>query len=362
MQIWFREPSALDESPYRRGEDPAAYLARSTKHRARETRRFLNENISMLPEDAQKGTYDALCTRYVSAFFELIVGRTLQILGATIEVEKPLASGRRPDFHAHFPNATIIVEAVSPNFDAPFGDEFKLRNPLTEIIERLVPDDWCVGISQLPNIGPNDSKREFRAKIEAIMSTLPTAARGRVLTIHDELPSGQIRFTLKPRNAGWPPIMRETSSAHFSNFDQILEQKFREKRTQVKGATFPALLAVEIQSGDADEDIDSALYGRTTESRDSSGTVISLFREGGLFGGNSTSAPTFAGLLAYRVGYTSVDGPVLYYHPRFNDRLPEALSKLACRKCVDGLNIDSQPASETWANELSNSLRFPVDE
>ena len=106
------------------------------------------------------------------------------------------------------------------------------------------------------------------------------------------------------------------------------------------------------------EDFDHAIYGRTTESINDSGEVVSRSREGGLFTVNREDDPTFAGLLAYRVGYTSVSGPVLYSHPRFKDNLPEALDKLEQRQCEDGCNIESQPASETWAKELSNSLRL----
>ncbi|MBL7645749.1 MAG: hypothetical protein JNK74_06095 [Candidatus Hydrogenedentes bacterium] len=361
MQIWFPEPNALDDSALRRGEDPVQYLARSTRHRARETRRFLNENISMLPAEAQKGTYDALCSRYFSAFFELIVGRTLQTVGATIEVEKQLSSGRRPDFHAHFPDGTIIVEAVSPNFDAPFGEEFKLRNPLTDIVESFVPDGWSVMIAQLPNVGPNDSKREFRARVKRIMATLPPPEPGVDLYLQDKLPTGLIRFRLIPRPRNSPPVLAEGSAAYLSNFEAILEQKFREKRNQIKqkiGESLPALLAVQYIWDDALDDFDSALYGRTTESFDSSGRIISHFRNGGLFAGNSEVEPTFAGILAYRVGYTSVYGPVLYCHPRFNGQFPEALNRLERRQCVDGTDIVSDSADEEWATDLSRSLKF----
>ena len=364
MQNWFPEPNTSDDSPSPRGEQPVDYLARSTCHRARELRRFLNENISMLPEDAQKSTYDALFTRYGSAFFELILGRTLQTLGATLEVEKALESGRRPDFHAHFAESTIIIEAVSPNFDAPFGEEFRIRNPLTNIVESLVPDGWSVMISHLPNIGPNDSKREFKTKVAKIMAALPASAPGAELTVQEELPTGQIRFRFISSRAGCAPIMEEVSAAHFSNFDQILEQKLRKKRDQVKqqvGESLPALLAVEYAWDDTLEDFDSALYGRTTESFDSSLQTVSRFRQGGLFAGNTEDEPTFAGILAYRVGCTSVHGPVLYRHPRFSGRLPKALNKLECRNCVDGFNIYCQAASETWAKELANSLHFVPD-
>src|SRR2546421_6084689 len=136
-KIWFSEPLTVDESWGQRGEQPLAWLARSTLPRARAIRRFLNENISQIPVDAQSKIVDALHHRFKSAFFELIVARTLQILGATIIVEAKQADNKQPDFLSQFPDGILVVEAASPNFNAEASEEVKNRNPLTDIIESL---------------------------------------------------------------------------------------------------------------------------------------------------------------------------------------------------------------------------------
>src|SRR5215207_3604421 len=82
--LWFPEPSRSDDSAANRGEPTTDWLQRSTHPRAKAARRFLNENLSALPSEHQGVLYRMLHERWHSAFFELIVGRTLQVLGATI--------------------------------------------------------------------------------------------------------------------------------------------------------------------------------------------------------------------------------------------------------------------------------------
>jgi hypothetical protein len=82
--VWFSEPSRADDSWGRRGESMTSWVERATLHRARATRRFLNENPSALPKEHQAALYRALHDRWQSAFFEPIVARTLQVLGASI--------------------------------------------------------------------------------------------------------------------------------------------------------------------------------------------------------------------------------------------------------------------------------------
>jgi hypothetical protein len=51
-------------------------------------------------------------------FFEIVVGRYLQILGADVEPEPLGSNGTRIDFRAAFPDGvTISVECVSKRFN-----------------------------------------------------------------------------------------------------------------------------------------------------------------------------------------------------------------------------------------------------
>ena len=105
-EAWFPEPARADDTAANRGELTTEWLKRSTHPRAIAARRFLNENLSALPLEHRADLYRALHDRWGSAFFELIVGRTLQALGATIEIEPGGASDVRVDFAARFPGGT----------------------------------------------------------------------------------------------------------------------------------------------------------------------------------------------------------------------------------------------------------------
>jgi hypothetical protein len=97
---WLREPATNDDTWARTGEGLLDWLARSTLPRAREARRFLRFNLSILPTSWEERLCHELETRWQTAFFELVVARTLQAVGATLEVEVATASGTKPDFLA----------------------------------------------------------------------------------------------------------------------------------------------------------------------------------------------------------------------------------------------------------------------
>ena len=84
---WLPEPSRADDTYANQGELLSDWLKRSTVPRAREARRFLNENLAKVPQDHQLGLYRALHERWHSALSGLIVARTLQLLGGDIEAE-----------------------------------------------------------------------------------------------------------------------------------------------------------------------------------------------------------------------------------------------------------------------------------
>src|SRR4051812_38126467 len=115
---WFTEPTSDDVQPHRRGNQPHEWLRSSDQPVARTMRRFLNENISDLPADARKAFFSNLHSRWRAAYVELIIARALQLLGASIEIEKESAAGTRIDFQARFPDTTISVEAIAPVFNA----------------------------------------------------------------------------------------------------------------------------------------------------------------------------------------------------------------------------------------------------
>ena len=124
MKTWFPEPEKRDDSYARRGESTPSWLARSTLPRARNWRGFLNRNLAALPRGCQQNLYRhlSLDDKYQSTFFELVVARMLQELGAfiTCEPDKEVDE-TKIDFVARFPDHTIAVEAISPVFNKDLG-------------------------------------------------------------------------------------------------------------------------------------------------------------------------------------------------------------------------------------------------
>jgi hypothetical protein len=142
--------------------------------------------------------------RWHSAFFELIVGRTLQVLGATIEVEPGGASDTRVDFVARFPDSTVAVEAVSPVFGSQVGETAKRRNPLLDIVESESPPDMWVMVSSLPDLGPQDSKKRFRSTVRKLLAEAGDVTSSPV-DVAEELPESTLRLKLVKKGAGVPP-------------------------------------------------------------------------------------------------------------------------------------------------------------
>jgi hypothetical protein len=197
--VWFPEPSLSDESWGRRDESVTSWVGRATLPRAQATRRFLNDNLAMLPDEQQAALYRALHNRWPSAFFELIVARTLQVLGASVELEPGGAQDIRIDYVARFPQSTVSVEAVAPTFNVAVGEQVKQRNPLLDIIEVLAPPDLWILVESLPGLGPNDSKKRFRNVIKRLFADVAEADISSPSEFVEELPQGTLRLRVMPK-------------------------------------------------------------------------------------------------------------------------------------------------------------------
>jgi hypothetical protein len=243
--IWLPDPHKPDESYADRGEHTLAWLARCTNQKAIECRRFLNENLSLLPKNIQDYIRSKAYPQWKSTFFELIVARVLQELGATIEIEQTNSEGRRPDFIARFADETIIVEAVSPVFNSDAGETLKNRNPLFKIIESNFPQGWRIGVWKLPKIGPNDSKKEFEGTVKRMLSiSLPNEGTG-AIELSDKISTGVIRLRLWPGETESRRLMWEPPITMFDNSEERIRYVVKRKRSQVRGSSKPVLLAIE---------------------------------------------------------------------------------------------------------------------
>jgi hypothetical protein len=356
--IWLPEPSVPDDTYARRGEHALDWLSRSTIARARECRRFLNEHLSKLPAEIQSRILHDLRHKWYSTFFELIVARLLQELGASLVFERGNREGRKPDFTAQFPDGAIIVEAIAPVFTAAAGEELKNQIPLLNFIESKIPQGWKVGVWQLPNIGPADSKQEFNRTVENMLRVPPPSADNEDKELIAELPTGIIHLHLWPKTPASRRLAWEAPITVLDNSEDRIRHAVQSKRSQVRSSEAPVLLAIQasgISSGF--EDFDIALFGRGYDRYDEEHRLVGTgFAATGIFNEQRDKAPTFAGVLAFlTVGFNTCPAPVLYHHPRFSGVLPVALLQLEQRMYNEESNeIQNQPSKAHGVVERLN--------
>jgi hypothetical protein len=357
--IWLPEPHIPDEAYANRGEHTLDWLARCTNQKAIECRRFLNDNLSLLPRNIQEHIRSKAYHQCKSTFFELIVARILQELGATIELEQTNSEGRKPDFTARFPDESIIVEAVSPVFNSDAGETLKNRNPLFRIIESNIPEGWHIGVWKLPKIGPNDSKKEFERTIKQMLSISPPGEGAGAIELSDQISTGVIRLCLWPGEMGFSRLMWEAPITVCDNSEERIRYVVKRKRSQVRSSNKPVLLAIEASGISSDfEDFDKALFGHSYESYNIRMQLEARgFRPDGAFITQGKKPPTYAGVLAFlNVGFPSGPAPLLYNHPRFIGNLPKSVLGLEQRRYDEGSNeIQMVPAE---INDFMQRLNF----
>ena len=332
---WFPEPARADDSAANRGEPTTDWLGRSTHPRARAARRFLNENLRALPEEHRAALYRALHNRWDSAFFELIVGRTLQVLGAAIQVEPGGASDIRMDFAARFPDGAVAIEAVSPLFGSEVGETTKRRNPLLDIVESESPSDVWVMVTSLPDIGPQDSKKRFRTAVRRLLVGAGDVGSTPV-DVSEELTGGTLGLTLVKKGPGVPPgrsVGIEPALTAWDDTERRVRRAISRKRRQGRATDVPALVAVHATGiASSYEEVDMALFGREVAMMGPDGRLLATrFEADGAFAGGG-GEPKWAGALVFlNAGFMGGADPVLYLHPRFGGRLPGALLALEKR-------------------------------
>lgn len=320
----------------KRGEHTLDWLARSTWSRASACRDFLNRNLAALPPNLQPVFSHALTrkSKWSSAFFELIVARFLQVIGASIEVEQINAEGKRPDFLAVSDETAFVVEAVSPVINASLGEEERRRIPLLDFIEANAPEGWYVSVRSLPRLGPNDSKRTFRTRVLKMLAAIPSGGDAYEIELAEELSEGIVRLHLWPAGTGMHRLASEPALATIDNTEQRIRYAVQRKRSQVRSSYAPVLLAINATGIGSDiEDFDRALFGRTYSRVDWQGNEVERgFEPDGVFMNTGDDAPTYAGVLAFlKTGFFGVSDPILYLHPRFSGIIPQPLLQLEQR-------------------------------
>jgi len=344
--IWLPEPAVDDPTYAGRAEGIWAWLQRSTVLRAIESRRFLNSNLAQLPSDYADSLNARLSHSWRSAFFELVVARTLQVIGATLEIEPSPDGFHRPDFKATFMTGSVIVEATSPVFRGDLQEEMVQKDKLVSIIEELAPPEWIVLVEEVPNLGHADSKKEFTRVVAELLDVDPPqddewirvtgTARGEIIDL-TLIPKGDLTTAI----AGGP------AHTFWGNGVDSIKKAVRRKRRQVRGATDPALLAINASELVCDMDtFDQALFGHDHLYVDENADPVRTeFIADGVLNPRGDGPPTYAGVLAYlEVGFRCSHEPILFLHPRFKGEIPPEFRRFQQRVMKPRSGISTTPA------------------
>lgn len=356
---WLNDPAIADPTWSRSGEGSLGWLARSTLPRAHAARQFLRYNIAQLPAHWQRKLCCDLRDRWPSAFFELIVARTLQALGAEIQVELRTQVGKRPDFRARFADASVVVEATTPEFMQEEAEHLRWTDTLKNIIEEHAPNDWSIAVHSLPDIGPQDSKKEFKHALARLFDVPPATPGTERREVSWETSQGVIRVTLIPERLGHRAIVAGPAFASYSDAIPRIRRTLRYKRDQIRASHAPVILAINAGFGATLSDFDRALFGSPHRILDHDlKFVADTFEADGAFARRGVNEPTYAGALVYlEAGFTCPAEPCLYSHPRATRPLPSALEVLTQRGLVDRQVIEAVPAQNA---RVLGALR-PVD-
>jgi hypothetical protein len=273
-----------------------------------------------------------------NTFFGLLVARFLQKRGALVSPAGASQVGKVPDWRGRFTDAEVVVEATSPVINGALGTELGKSLPLVERLDAALPPGWAAGVTRLPTLTPNDSKRGRDAALRRLFAGVPPwRPDGPPVALREDLPQGRLELELWPlatadQKGTWGP-----GSGYVDDTETRVRQAVIKKRRgrQARDAGAPVLLAIKaFDLAGSFDGFDRALYGRSVEcfgeGRQAIGTRFD--RSGEFLARPESGAPTFAGVLAFLgAGHLADPECVLYLHPRFEGHLPESLLSLEVR-------------------------------
>jgi hypothetical protein len=350
VEAWFPKPEQPDPTIARTDEGTVSWLRRSTLPLANDCREFLNRNLSVLPEGCRDGIFKHLRheQHHKDGFFELVVARTLQELGADIacEPENPIDRSR-VDYAATFPDGVVFVEAVSPVLDKELGAVLKRESPLTQLIKDRVPPGWAADVRELPNVGLDESKRHIKAFLQRVMNIPPPTRDDEEVEIRGLFEQGDLRVILFPQSRHG--LSADTKIAMYAvgywpNDQAVLRGAVKRKYRQLSNLDGTSLVALNMASTTASrEELDRALFGTSETQFDRYMNEVRRYRKNdGLFAGGA-GEPTISGVLAFpEVGFLPCDDPILWVHPRFEGALPRALNDLETRYAPSAPDADPE--------------------
>jgi hypothetical protein len=255
VEEWFPRPEKPDPTYARPDEGTVSWLRRSTLPLADDCREFLNRNLSVLPEGCPEGIFKHLRheQHYRDGFFELVVARTLQELGADIECEPENPIDRsRVDYAATFPDGVVFVEAVSPELDKELGAILERDVPLRQLIKDNVPPGWAADVWELPNVGPDESKRHIKAFLQREMGIPPPTDDDEEVEIRGAFEQGALRVVLFPQSrhglSADTKIAMYNPGGYWPNDQAVLPRAVKRKYKQLSNLDGTSLVALNMTS------------------------------------------------------------------------------------------------------------------
>jgi hypothetical protein len=346
--VYFPEPTTADESWLEWDETMTEWLTRSSQPQARAMRNFLNKSLACFTRAHAESLAKKLHQNWHSYFFELVVGRYLQILGAELVAEPLGWNGTRVDYQATFAGDIVVsVECVSKRFNQKAQRTIELQGHMGRMLDGVGPNNWAIEIRRLPEATSPDEFQPYAAKAEEFYSTLPEPT-------HDDQhfhfafdgPRGRMELQAIPFHKGTKANHFGPAVAFFD--DSIVRLKNAlidaHKRKQARGALPPVLLAVDSPFNGPDaEDFDQALFGQTVDYRGRDRrSVGTSFNPTGLL--VTDKDIPFAGVLAFlNVSTVGAAEPVLYLNPYQRWQLPTEISSHETRVWTSA--IEKTPAA-----------------
>ncbi len=325
VRSFFPEPHFEDQTWASESEAVVDWITHSTLPRAREVRRFLNHNLGRMPQRHQEQFARNLRYRWKSALFELVVARVFQELGAELEVEVCNREDRRPDFLVSLRGASLVVEAVAPEFDLETEAKIKQDAKLLEIVERNAPQGCSIFLSKLPAIGLSESKASLKDAVRRLDPIASSLKQGEKKVFRMDLPQGEFSGLLLAGRHGHTVIVGGPGYSNRNDSKDRISRALKRKKRQTRAAEAPVLLAM-LASGISSsfEDFDEVLLGTQVALMDQGGAIDQIrFDISRKFAGRPLPRAV-VGVLAF-AGLTpfGVIGPILYVHPQAPDFPPE---------------------------------------
>jgi len=341
--VYFPEPTPPGESWQEWDETAVNWLARSTQPRARAIREFLNVNLGYFSPKHAKRLAQKLSQDWQPFFFEIVVGRYLQVLGAKLEYEPDGSNGTHVDYRATFPDGVVVsVECVSKRFNQEAQQTVERNGKLARMLAEVGPTGWIIEFKRFPEANSADEFRPYVENARQFYSTLPEpTANGRHVEFACEGVSGQMELEAIPFPKGTlanhlGPTVTFMDNSIVRLKDALVDSH---KRRQGRGAVQPVFLAIDCPFNGPDaEDFDQALFGQTVDHRDiDSGMSLGItFNPNGLL--VTDKDIPFAGVLAFlRLSLVGAADPVLYLNPYQRWKLPAALASHETRVCTSGI-------------------------